>query len=112
MAIQSLQFRNGSVSLGDVLFPAGVMSRQIPVFYQVIALRGKKTAVLRRIAAQQVKADSAMSGELKPVLNDFKGEPVTRRICENHEHPSVSIDEYEQAYKTDPNESHFYSTWG
>nr|WP_228725454.1 hypothetical protein [Klebsiella pneumoniae] len=42
-----------------------------------------------------------MSGELKPVLNDFKGEPVTRRICENHEHPSVSIDEYEQAYKTD-----------
>ncbi|CVC82005.1 Uncharacterised protein [Klebsiella pneumoniae] len=53
-----------------------------------------------------------MSGELKPVLNDFKGEPVTRRICENHEHPSVSIDEYEQAYKTDPNESHFYSTWG
>lgn len=53
-----------------------------------------------------------MSGELKPVLNDFKGEPVTRRIRENHEHPSVSIDEYEQAYKTDPNESHFYSTWG
>lgn len=48
----------------------------------MIALRGKKTAVLRRIAAQQVKADSAMSGELKPVLNDFKGEPVTRRICE------------------------------
>nr|VXR48185.1 Uncharacterised protein [Klebsiella pneumoniae] len=48
-----------------------------------------------------------MSGELKPVLNEFKGEPVTRRIRENHEHPSVSIDEYEQAYKTDPNESHF-----
>ena len=112
MASQSLQFRNGSVSLGDVFVSSWGYEQTNTCFYQVIALRGKKTAVLRRIAAQQVKADSAMSGELKPVLNDFKGEPVTRRICENHEHPSVSIDEYEQAYKTDPNESHFYSTWG
>ncbi|MDK7220275.1 hypothetical protein QP496_23995, partial [Klebsiella pneumoniae] len=109
---QSLQFRNGSVSRGDVFVSSWGYEQTNTCFYQVIALRGKKTAVLRRIAAQQVKADSAMSGELKPVLNDFKGEPVTRRICENHEHPSVSIDEYEQAYKTDPNESHFYSTWG
>ena len=86
MAIQSLQFRNGSVSLGDVFVSSWGYEQTNTCFYQVIALRGKKTAVLRRIAAQQVKA--------------------------NHEHPSVSIDEYEQAYKTDPNESHFYSTWG
>ncbi|WP_440772998.1 hypothetical protein [Klebsiella pneumoniae] len=112
MVITPLRSVTGSFSFGVVFVPSGGYEKKNPFFYQVIALRGKKTAVLRRIAAQQVKADSAMSGELKPVLNDFKGEPVTRRIRENHEHPSVSIDEYEQAYKTDPNESHFYSTWG
>ncbi|WP_240184397.1 hypothetical protein [Enterobacter cloacae] len=47
MAIQSLQFRNGSVSLGDVFVSSWGYEQTNTCFYQVIALRGKKTAVLR-----------------------------------------------------------------
>ncbi len=43
MAIQSLQFRNGSVSLGDVFVSSWGYEQTNTCFYQVIALRGKKT---------------------------------------------------------------------
>ncbi|PXV70880.1 hypothetical protein [Pantoea sp. PNA 03-3] len=112
MTIQSLQFRNGSVSLGSIFVSSWGYEQTNTYFYQVTALRGKKTAVLRRIAAQQVKADSSMSGELKPVPDDFKGEPITRRIRDEYESPSVFIESFERAIITDPSESHFYSSWG
>ncbi|WP_427150896.1 hypothetical protein ACNFZG_26705 (plasmid) [Klebsiella pneumoniae] len=42
MAIQSLQFHNGSVSLGDVFVSSWGYEQTNTCFYQVIALRGKK----------------------------------------------------------------------
>ncbi|MGS6253096.1 hypothetical protein [Enterobacter mori] len=54
MAFQSVLFRNASFSVGVVFFSRWGHEQTNTCFYQVIALRGNKTPVMRRIAAHQV----------------------------------------------------------
>ncbi|EBM2319252.1 hypothetical protein DWD72_24095 [Salmonella enterica] len=53
--MQSLQFRNGSVSLGDVFVSSWGYEQTNTCFYQVIALRGKKTVNADRIVTHPAK---------------------------------------------------------
>ncbi|HFQ7030073.1 TPA: hypothetical protein ACHSMM_004514 [Yersinia enterocolitica] len=107
----SLHFRCGSVAVNDVFASSWGYEQTNVNFYQVIAVRGKKTAILREIRAAVVNYDHSMVGNKKPVPNDFIGEAITRRICDRGGEIAVKIEDYEQATKTRPDELHRFTSY-
>ncbi|MDE9429863.1 hypothetical protein [Xenorhabdus bovienii] len=110
MSVSKLVFRNGSVSVNDVLASSWGYEQTNVNFYQVIALHGKKTVIVRKISAK-TREDGNMSGYKKPVLNDFIGEPLRRQVKEYGSKPLINIEDFEQAKLTQVDEEHFFSSW-
>lgn len=109
-----LILRCGSVAVGDI-FAASYGYEQTNVsFYQVVALKGKKTVIVKRIKGKFTASHSSMSGEKKPVVDDFfKNEPaVVLRVSDRyHDVPVIKIDSYTTAFLTHKDEVHEYSSW-
>lgn len=108
--MDKLTFRNGSVSVGDIFASAWGYEQTNVNFYQVILLHGKKTVTVRKIRGDY-KYNAAMSGEVKPVINNFISEPLKRQVKDYSECPLISIDTVEDAYKSDENESLYFSRY-
>lgn len=110
--LQSLQFPCGSVSIGDVFVSSWGYEQTNVFFYQVCALRGKMTVLLREIRAEVVSRDNNMGGEKKPRLNDFKDrDQLTRRIVSKYGRIEVRIEDFADAYLTQPDECHSFTSY-
>ncbi len=110
MTVSKLVFRNGSVSVNDVLASSWGYEQTNVSFYQVISLHGKKTVTVRKISSE-VCRDGAMSGYKKPILNDFIGEPLRRQVKEYDSVPLIKIEDFESARLTTLDKEHFFSSW-
>lgn len=110
--VQSLQFPCGTVAIGDVFVSSWGYEQTNVFFYQVCALRGKMTVVLREIRAEVVSRDNNMGGDKKPRLNDFKNDTLlTRRIISKYGRIEVRIEDFADAYPTKPDESHSFTSY-
>ena len=67
-----------------------------------VVKRSPKTVTLREIEKTQTGETGFMSGEVRPVLNAFIGDPLRRNLTGE----SVKIKSYMYARKTDPNRWH------
>ena len=82
---QDLAFRNklkakvSNIQVGDVLCASWGWEQTNIDFYQVLELVGKSTVVFREIAADKTY-DSSMSGKCTPILNEFVGETMRKRV--------------------------------
>ena len=107
----SLSFTCGTVAVNDIFVAAWGYEQTNVSFYQVIALRGKMTAVLRKIRGEVVSRDSSMSGEMKPVPDAFTGEELTRRIITRFGRIEIRIADYMDAYPGSADESHPFTSY-
>ncbi len=99
--MKTLTFNNGTVSVGDVFVSSWGYEQTNVNFYQVISVHGKKTVTVQEIRAS-VHRTHSMSGYKTPLLNDFCGEPLKRRVRDYYSTPAIEIEEFETAYKGSP----------
>ena len=52
-----------------------------------------------------------MSGYKTPLLNDFCGEPLKRRVRDYYSKPAIEIESFETAYKGSPEEKHEFTSY-
>ena len=70
--------------LGKVFYSSRGYDQTNVNFYQVVALKGKKTVILKELNSDY-RAAGDMSGFVKPILNSFKYEETyQRRLNFNH----------------------------
>lgn len=108
--MDTLTFKNGSVTIGDIFASSWGYEQTNVNFYQVISLHGKKTVTVRKIRGNY-EYSAAMSGEVKPVINDFTGEPLRRRVKDYSECPLICIESFEDAFISNENDSHYFSRY-
>lgn len=109
---QSLHFPCGSVRVGDVFASCWGYEQTNVNFYQVVAVRGKKTAVLREIRGNTIASEDRMIGEKSPLLDHFIDEPIVKRILTTCSRPFIKISDGEgYAYKTSPDVSHSVTSY-
>ncbi|HFW0262113.1 TPA: hypothetical protein ACIAR3_004285 [Salmonella enterica subsp. enterica serovar Waycross] len=106
-----LKFKNGTVSVGDIFVSSWGYEQTNVSFYQVISLHGKTTVTVREIRANTHHTKSMMTGYKIPRLNDFCGEPLKRRVREFSCEPAICIEEFETAYKTQPEEEFEFTSY-
>ncbi|WP_279983182.1 hypothetical protein [Escherichia coli] len=70
----------------------------------------KKTVTVQEIRAS-VHRTHSMSGYKTPLLNDFCGEPLKRRVRDYYSTPAIEIEEFETAYKGSPEEKHEFTSY-
>ncbi|STJ41767.1 Uncharacterised protein [Escherichia coli] len=102
--MKTLTFNNGTVSVGDVFVSSWGYEQTNVNFYQVISVHGKKTVTVQEIRAS-VHRTHSMSGYKTPLLNDFCGEPLKRRVRDYYSTPAIEIESFETAYKASPEEN-------
>ncbi|MBF5824150.1 hypothetical protein HQI67_00200 [Escherichia coli] len=105
-----LIFKNGTVCVGDIFVSSWGYEQTNVNFYQVISVHGKKTVTVREICAS-VHFTGNMMGYKRPLLNDFRGEPLKRRVLDCYRVPVIVIEEFEIAYKTLPEEEHEFTSY-
>lgn len=110
MTITKLTFRNGSVSIGDVFVSSWGYEQTNVNFYQVVSLHGTKTVIVREITAKS-RAVQSTAGYSKPLINNFVGESIRRKIKEIGSKPSIKIEDFEYVRLSAPEEEHFYRSW-
>jgi len=108
----TLIFRNGNISVNDIFYSSWGYEQTNICFYQVVALKGKKTVVVRRIRGEETKVTGAMSGVIKPLIGDFIEEPIIRRVKECAHVPMIVIEDYENAYLTTKDRTHNFTYYG
>lgn len=108
--MNTLTFNNGTVSVGDVFASSWGYEQTNVNFFQVISVHGKTTVTVRQINAD-THIQHSMAGYKTPSLNHFNGEPLKRRVRDFFYKPAICIGEYEMAYKTHPEEKHFFSSY-
>lgn len=110
MTGSKLVFRNSTVAVEDVFASSWGYEQTNVTFYQVVALHGKTMVTVREISSE-VRKDGDMSGYKKPILNEFIGEPLRRKVKEYGSEPSIKIEDFEQARLTSIDKEHFFSSW-
>ncbi|WP_110093194.1 hypothetical protein [Klebsiella pneumoniae] len=70
----------------------------------------RQAAVVQEIRAS-VHRTHSMSGYKTPLLNDFCGEPLKRRVRDYYSSPAIEIEEFETAYKGSPEEKHEFTSY-
>ncbi|EFO0885483.1 hypothetical protein DYP63_25305 [Escherichia coli] len=90
----SRQGRNLLVNIKDISF----------------VVHGKKTVTVQEIRAS-VHRTHSMSGYKTPLLNDFCGEPLKRRVRDYYSTPAIEIESFETAYKGSPEEKHEFTSY-
>ncbi|HAJ5153350.1 TPA: hypothetical protein HLZ50_25670 [Escherichia coli] len=108
--MKTLTFNNGTVSVGDVFVSSWGYEQTNVNFYQVISVHGKKTVTVQEIRAS-VHRTHSMSGYKTPLLNDFCGEPLKRRVRDYYSSLAIEIEEFETAYKGSPEEKHEFTSY-
>lgn len=74
------------VHVGDLFYDSWGYEQTNIDFYQVVALRGKQTAVLRRIAGDYGPEGYAMTGHTRPVRDAFRdAETIQRRTLSGYQ---------------------------
>ncbi|EEV7910577.1 hypothetical protein [Escherichia coli] len=106
-----LNFRNGTVSVGDVFVSSWGDEQTNVDFYQVVSLHGKTMVSVRKIRAEICGTECRLQSR-KPVLSSFCGEPVKRKVFDYSDVPVIHIHECEHAWKRKPDEEHIFTTWG
>ncbi|MHB9331402.1 hypothetical protein ACP3S7_28290 [Phytobacter ursingii] len=109
--MSALNFRSGTVDVNDVFASSWGWEQTNVTFYQVISTHGKKTVVVREIRGISDYDSFKMSGTKKAAVNDFVGEPIKRQIKDDSDEPYIKIEDYEYAYKSDPDEKHDFTTY-
>lgn len=108
--MSSLQFANGSVSVGDIFASSWGYEQTNVSFYQVVSIHGKATVFVRPVDSEVTYIN--MQGYVIPKPNIFVGEEIIkRRIKDYASCPLIVIEEYERAYKTNPTEKHEFSSY-
>lgn len=108
--MSSLQFSNGSVSVGDIFASSWGYEQTNVSFYQVVSIHGKTTVCVRPIDSEVKYINS--QGYLIPKPDIFIGEEVLkRRIKDYANSPLIVIEDYERAYKTEPTEQHEFTSY-
>jgi len=92
------------VAVGDIFTSSWGYEQTNVYFYQVVSLKGTRTAVLRRIAGEREYV-GPMQGTMTAVKDAFleRTAPITKRIQVSDKSGSVHfrIESYEYAYKWD-----------
>jgi len=66
------------VHVGDLFYDSWGYEQTNIDFYQVVALKGKATAIIRKIAGEYI-GGYAMSGNVRPIRNAFDGAETFQR---------------------------------
>lgn len=109
---------NHGVKIGDIFASSWGYEQTNVSFYQVVELKGKSTAVLRRIAGNR-HYDGPMSGKTTPVKDAFleNREIETKRIQISGKKPDGTVstyfrmESYEYAYPYRSDEGMRFSEW-
>lgn len=101
--MNKLEFRNGTVSVGDVFASSWGYEQTNVGFYQVISIHGKKTVCIRPVDSKVEYINA--NGYVTPIFDVFIGDEILKRqVKENASVPLVQIDCCENAYKYDKDE--------
>lgn len=96
------------VRIGDIFYSSWGYDQTNIYFYQVIGLKGAKTAIIRRIRGTDEQT-GFLSGTTMPVPNSFlaREESQVRRIQMNNGNPYFKMSSYEYAYPWDGKEKNW-----
>ncbi|EDW8942662.1 hypothetical protein A4O59_004289 [Salmonella enterica subsp. enterica] len=108
--MEALTFKNGTISVGDIFASSWGYEQTNVNFYQVISIHGKTTVTVREIRAS-VNRTHPMVGYKTPLLNEFCGEPLKRRVRDYYSVPAIDIEKFETAYKSSPEEQHEFTSY-
>ncbi|WP_114501567.1 hypothetical protein [Escherichia coli] len=103
-------FDKVNVAVVYVLLSSWVYEQTNFNFYQVISVHDKQTVTVQEIRAS-VHRTHSMSGYKTPLLNDFCGEPLKRRVRDYYSKPAIEIESFETAYKGSPEEKHEFTSY-
>ena len=99
------------IKVGDVLYSSWGYEQTNIDFYQVIRLRGKKQIVVRPIASKRTRSLGYCSDMVKPIKDNFRGEPMIKTVKGTNEYPYCN-GEYGNMYLTswdmEHNETSYY----
>lgn len=87
-----------SLQVGDILASSWGYEQTNVDFYQVVALKGKKSVALRAIGHEMVAEDGFMQGKVVAKKDEFKGKEFTKKVSEGN---YVKMSSYEYANKWD-----------
>ena len=98
--MKKLEFRNGTVSVGDVFASSWGYEQTNVGFYQVISTHGKKTVCIRPIDSEVIYINA--NSYLIPIFDAFIGNDIYKRQVKDHaSEPCIQVDCCENAYKYD-----------
>lgn len=99
------------VQVGDVFYDSWGYEQTNIDFYQVVALRGTKQIVLRKIGGKKTEDCGYCSYMVAPVKDNFVGEPIRKTVKGTTDHPYCNS-EYSLLTKTtwdaEHNETSYY----
>lgn len=88
-----------TLKIGDVLHSSWGWEQTNNDYYEVVAIKGKRTVILREIASSY-KETGHLCGERKPLPGKFISEPFEKRVCNTGN--SVNIDLVRHAHFEKP----------
>jgi hypothetical protein len=102
-----------TLTVGAVLYSSWGYEQTNVSFYQVVALKGASSVMLRKISGEMVDSEgySSMAGKTRAVRDTFKGEAFAKRVSMYGGRPSVKIDRSETAW-LDDGSAHYVSWYG
>lgn len=109
--MSALILKTGTVNVNDVFASSWGWEQTNVNFYQVISTHGKKTVVVREVRAVTDYDSAAMGGSKQAVLNDFISEPIKRQVKDGFHKPAIKIEDYELAFKSEPDEKHSFTSY-
>jgi hypothetical protein len=95
-----------SVKVGDVFYASWGYEQTNIDYYQVVGKKGQ-TLTFRKIGSEIVKQTGPFSANVRPVKDDFIGEPFKKRVSAY----SIKLDSVRYISKTDWSAVH-HSSWG
>lgn len=108
---KSIVTEAGTVEIESIFAASWGYEQTNVSYYQVIALRGKKTVIVRKIRGEVIDRSGTMSGTLKPVPGAFLGEAMTRRLKTQGGEVLIGIADYINAYLSSAEETHEFTSW-
>lgn len=98
--------------LGKVFYSSWGYDQTNVDFYQVVAIKGKKTVILQELNSDYT-ATGSMCGEVKPILNSFKNDKTYQRRL-NFSYGDVSVNckyDYQATLMEDTNSTKYTSSY-
>lgn len=83
-AVKSISVSHTLV-LGDILMSTWGYEQTQVDFYEVIQLNTKKSVTIRQIKSQVIEGSTGYHGECVPCPDQYIGEPILKRVCQNND---------------------------